>query len=137
MVIHVVRGLWLVLVAALMVVGLESAAQAARPPAVVTKAANKLTCTDRSAYDADKPVKYALECYIQGKDLGVAGDGRTDMLLFKTVAAGKAFWDERLEGCGSCYIVRKGKLWIAGGGGYEKDIAKHVKKKLGGKIFAY
>lgn len=136
---HVARGLGLALLATMFVVAIGPAAQAKGIPADITEAAKTMKCKGLESYDADKPVKAAAECHLKGagKHLGAAADGRTDILKFKTKKIGKDFWSERLAGCGECFIVNKGKLWIAGGGGYEQDIAEYVQKKLGGKVYAY
>ena len=135
----VVRALLLTICASTLVVGVAaSPAQAKEVPKAITDAAKTVKCKGLEKYDADKPTKFAVECHLKGKgkNLGYSMDGRTDMLLYKTKSAGKAFWKDRLTGCGECYIVNKGKLWIAGAG-YTKDIAEYVHRKLGGKLYFY
>jgi hypothetical protein len=133
-----VRGVCLLLCATALAVGPTTApAYSGSVPKKVTKAADKLKCKQGEPYQAAEPSTFAFECYVKGKTLGAEGNGRTDMLLFKSGAAGQQFWAEWLSECGGrCYVVRKKNLFVAGGN-YEKDIAKYAAKKLGGTLLTY
>jgi hypothetical protein len=137
---HVIRGTSLALLTSIFVFAVGPAAQAKDDnPKSIVEIADGINCGPLTAYEPGKPAKAAADCFLKGKGkkLGYFKNGHAGILLFKSKAAGTAFWAGYLTDCGGdCYLVRKDKLWY-GGAGYDKDIAEYVKGLVGGKIKHY
>lgn len=133
---RIVRGIVLVLFAAVLVLGSGTAAEA-KTPKLISQAADTLKCTDMSSYDAEGPGIKGYQCFIKGKKLGYADQGRTFLMKFKSNKEARSFWKGWLADChGDCWLMIKGKL-VVGGGNYEKDIARYAGNKLDGKVYNY